>query len=414
MADITFEMESAIKDVLADTSMGPVTKWTACLEKLKTVPGLVYNVLAHPSEVMCHPDNRGKLMLNAFNSHRNGATIRSVGADMSMLNKSTAFELSPTQVIREEAVRLNEKLISNSSGMLAPLFGKERFMSVGGGHTVAFCRAAIAGCCTPEASLKDPNGRLNQQMLTKSDPSFKEMLEKGWEWTIVSWQAEAQWPGLPDLAQRALNASNNVASHSTELETGSTISEFAEGMRQDGKEIDWTLCIEAAGASMPQCMPYISTIGDYVKYYSGGQGAPMIKFLDSFSKLFGANIKLGEEYLKAVTEAQFPSATLMFPFVRTALVATNLISPKVVDGIAKLLTPADVSRLKAKDQLSTLEGLETAMQHAWSVVQLHLHEHRFSDGTGCALIGRFLTRAILHACNKSKLGFEKKEYSAQP
>eukprot|EP00959_Pyramimonas_sp_CCMP1952_P147825 3093784-Pyramimonas_sp.AAC.1 len=49
------------------------------------------------------------------------------------------------------------------------------------------------------------------------DPRFHNALTKGWRWTVMPRQAEVTWPRLPDLAQRALVASNNVASLMSEL-----------------------------------------------------------------------------------------------------------------------------------------------------------------------------------------------------
>jgi hypothetical protein len=50
--------------------------------------------------------------------------------------------------------------------------------------------------------------------------------------------------------------------------------------------------------------------------------------LDSFARAFSANLKLGETFWKALVEMTFRSAVTKFHYVRTAIVATNLISPK--------------------------------------------------------------------------------------
>ena len=48
------------------------------------------------------PRNRGKLMLNAFNAHRNGSSIHRVGADLKELHGAVAFELPLNAKERED------------------------------------------------------------------------------------------------------------------------------------------------------------------------------------------------------------------------------------------------------------------------------------------------------------------------
>lgn len=296
-------------DVDAAT-VGPVTAFAHVMGALKAanIPYVADEV--SPQHVLVHPDNRGKLGLNPFNVHRNGAFIKRVGADRTQLTQATAFELSPMEPKRSQQLKMNSDLISRSAGLLAPLNGSERLLSVGCGHTVAFCRAALVSCPTPQASIADASGCLNVQMLTKLDPEFKIMLEKGWSWTVLPWQVEEVWPRLPDLAQRALNASNSVASQTSELETASTIAELAAMQSAAGQPLDWESCIAAAGSSMPACLPYIATIGKYVRLYGGGDQAPMIKYLDMFAKVWGENRRLGEEFFKIVTDTQFSAAKM--------------------------------------------------------------------------------------------------------
>eukprot|EP00959_Pyramimonas_sp_CCMP1952_P394416 8264446-Pyramimonas_sp.AAC.1 len=72
-------------------------------------------------------------------------------------------------------------------------------------------------------------GKMNAETLDQ-DPRFHNALAKGWRWTVLPRQAEATRPRLPDSAQRALTASNNVASLMPELEVCASIADFAELM----------------------------------------------------------------------------------------------------------------------------------------------------------------------------------------
>ncbi len=83
---------------------------------------------------------------------------------------------------------------------------------VGGGHTAAGFKAVAAGCPTPMKNIADSAGNLNKQIMAQNDSEMSLMIEEGWQWTVLPWHVERTWPKLPDLAQRALSASNAVSS----------------------------------------------------------------------------------------------------------------------------------------------------------------------------------------------------------
>ena len=230
--------------------LGPITAWKDCLERLFS-ENVAKNMICMSEEFIIHPKNRSGLGVNAYNVHRVGAMLKKIGVDISELEKAVAFERMPMEPMRSNQVAFNEKLISASKGMLAPLTGRELFVSVGTGHTTQFFKAAKAGCASSEPTLADAasGGKLNAESLSR-DSRFKTALTKGWTWTILPWQAEVTWPHLPDLAQRALNASNNVASLMSELDVCVSIAEFAELM-PPGSSFD--SCVEAVKLNQPPC-----------------------------------------------------------------------------------------------------------------------------------------------------------------
>ena len=101
------------------------------------------------------------------------------------------------------------------------------------------------------------------------------MCTQGWGWTVIAWAAEEAWPALPKVAQRALNISNAIPMLPTEVELMSAIVD-------DGKEV----AMEGAGV----CASYIDVIDKFVSNYGGGPGAPMVYFLEAFSKEWGRSL----------------------------------------------------------------------------------------------------------------------------
>ena len=219
---------------------------------------------------------------------------------------------------------------------------------------------------------------------------------------VVAFAPQERFPRLPALIQQALNATNSVAAETSELETASTIATyFSSGA-------DYDAAINAAASSYPACHQYIATIGKYVRQFGGGADAPMINFLGLFAREFGASRILGAEYWNAVTDLSLPSATTTYPHLRCAMLAANLISPKVVDGVARHLMKGDVDSMKQKKLQPTVAQLETDLAHAWDVTIKLGGEGRLPFPH--QEYGRFACRQVLHFMKKSKTGREKRTF----
>ena len=409
---ITPELDADMKKTLAldEKQVGAVDKWNQSLGLLRRAR-LCYRAKFQNAQVLVHPSNRGGLGLNAFNAHRTGARIWRAGPDMRELAKATAFELNPNEPKKSLQVGFNKDLVSRASNMLAPVSGVERILSVACSHTAAFCKAASSGCTTDQEQFKDAGGKLNFPFLC-TNPVMKEMLCDGWDWEVVAWVAEHQWPHLPSLAQRALNASNNVASQETELETACTIANDASLQSLGDGPIDWDRAIQMASSTVPSCLEYIDVVAEYTQKYGGGKGAPMMIFLDKFSKEYGQNVKLGQEYFSAVTHLVFPAKSKVYPHIRTALLATNLISEKIVDGVARLLTKSDVERFKSKAVMPDVENGEVAIEQGWRTLNTHLKSQQLTEGQAHGIIGRFMTRLVLKIAKKGKMGPEQRVFDS--
>ena len=154
-----------------------------CLECLKEHRVSYVLEKVSPQMFYTHQKNRGGLGLSWHNVHRNGQRIFDIGARKDKLVDSLAFEMQQGEG-RAQQIEFNEALIRKSNGLLAPSSGSERFLTVGGGHTTAFCRAAKAGCRTSQKGMADQDGKLNLHMLYK-DSVLEEMINDGWTWTII-------------------------------------------------------------------------------------------------------------------------------------------------------------------------------------------------------------------------------------
>ena len=352
-----------------------------------------YYEKVRPAEVMCHTANRGTLMLNAYQVHRNGRNLKRIGANRTLLDKQGVVFSLPTSGPRLEAqVKGNEQLIASSNEMLAPLNGGERFASVATGHTFALCRAVVAKCKTPEQELMDTDGRLHLSVFGK-DAEFAEMVNEGWTVLVLPADAEDAWPWLPDFIQRAANSSHSVQSTASELEVAASMAELAELRKAASLPIDWDWCKEQAIAGGPPCAAYADALQTICMKFSGGDGAPLLRFMDDFAKKFVPNVKLGEEFCRALatTELHFMKSRVR---PRAALCLSNLIAKKLVDGVAQLHKKSDIVNLGTKKNETALEALNDDLATADKAVDDMLSKELISHSSAITARGLFYVRRV--------------------
>lgn len=409
---LTASLISKIDGVLALDSEECVvgSKWSK-IEKMLLDEKIAVRMKLHTDDLMVHQDNRGGLGLNCFNAHRNGKILRRVGADLNQLSRACCFELARSGPRRKISIDFNKRLTADSEGLLCDVKTTERFLTVSCGHTAAFCRAANSRCKTSEDKLKsDKTGRLDPASMITTDPQLAIMLQEGWTWVVIPDYVEDQWPGLPALAQSALNGPNNVASKTTELEAACMIARHSENMEKKGLKTDWKACCAHASETEPDCTPYIDQLGEYVKMYGGGSCAPMVHFQDAFAKKYGPNRKLGREFVTAVVQLLFRSSTQLYPHTRNGLFTVNLISPKVEEGLCKFLDASHVERLRAKALEPEVDKVEESLAIAWNTVEKAKAAGLMHEDEAIGIYGRFSCRCLMYLTKTAKKGFEAKEY----
>ena len=400
------QIKAAMRD---DPAMGPLAKYNS-IKTLLLEAKVGYYADLQVGTILVHPNNRGKTGLSHHNAHKNGLKIYTVGADLDLLKQSCCQEMHPAGSSKhEEQVQCNKKLVEGSNKMLAPVTGEERYLSLGTGHTTAFCRAVIAGCPTPYKDIRDANGNLNAAMLKASNQNLSKMLTDGWTWFVVPWWLEDEVPEWPHLAQKALNVHHSVVSSANEVEVAASI---AQEIAYQGSNVNWSDALAATAASEPPCIDYINTVGKYVKTFGGGVDAPIISFLAGFGRQYGVTLKLGEEFFVALTDLQFPSELKIYVFIRAAFVATQLTSsgPKAKDGFGKLLTVADVNALKNKDNKGKVDEAEDVLIAAWKSTRLMVTEGHIDEAKSYGLFGRLCMRIVLLITQKRKWGLDTTEY----
>ena len=397
----------AIIDKELTKEIGSQTALQQILDKLK---GITYErEHVNARHTLTHPHNRDKLMLNARSVHVKLAKIKAVGADIKEVNKAMSFEVCPLEPNRAEQIAANKALVASSDGLLADVTGMEQLLTVSCGHTAAGFKALVNGCNTSEESLADSQGRLSIEAVCCDDTQMRRMCDDGWRHLVFPWQTEATWPRLPDVVQRACNASNAIAEPSSELEVACYIANQATAATKIGKEPEWEAYASAARTMNHEFASYASVIAKYVKIYGGGGDGQMIRFLDAFSRMRVSKRRQGSDFWSTITELVFDKAGIKkFPYVRTTMHAANLVSTKIVDGICKLITVSDLKGLGQPKKRDTIEKFERLIEEAWAAKQVVE-----ATRVDCTLaMGRFMLRMALILVDKTKQSPEATQYTS--
>ena len=219
-------MDHAVVKMLNEiiNGTGPIlSRFQKSIEVLKRA-NLLYELCLTCDSVMVHPSNRAGLGVNPHEVHRLGQNIYKVGFHIEELNPYAIEAAIDPQALNAQ-FEFNRRIINLSNNLLAPISGKERYLSVGGGHLAQFVRAVTAGCNTTFIEMADQEGLLDKHKLLK-DSTLRKMCEEGFTWTIVKHVVDKKVPGFADFMQRALNSTNSIRNECTELEVMCSIAEF--------------------------------------------------------------------------------------------------------------------------------------------------------------------------------------------
>ena len=91
-----------------DTKVVPVITIVKTIRQVFRKENISYKITKLATrQLLVHPKNRGGLLVNAFNSHRNGSNIQRCGADTAELHSAVCFEMNPDPIKRKDDIALN-------------------------------------------------------------------------------------------------------------------------------------------------------------------------------------------------------------------------------------------------------------------------------------------------------------------
>ncbi len=120
---------------------------------------------------------------------------------------------------------------------------------------------------------------------------------------------------------------------------------------------------------------------------------------------------MGETFIQAIVDLQFKTSAKL-QLLRASLVAANLVAPKVVDGIARLVTPTDVASLKSKDKLILCTAAESFLGEAWDTINDQIAVAAMPEQKAHCIFGAASSRIALFLVKKQKQSYESVEYDS--
>ena len=127
--------------------------------------------------------------------------------------------------------------------------------------------------------------------------------------------------------------------------------------------------------------------------------------MDELTKAIGcASAQLGQEFMTALVDLKVKSTSTTLPFIRLACWLAQVSNPKVVDGIAKHLSPSLLSKFKKDDDLADVEALELLLKQGWELGPAVSKDPVTNNFTGPARLafGKFAVRCVLHFLGAEK------------
>ena len=319
-------------------------------------------VQIEPDLVGVHQANRPFYGLSSQNCHTHGDEIIEIGFRWAKCADATVIEAPPPPLNRE-ALECNSEAVSLSAGTLPPLTDLKA-LSLGSGHTNGFCRAVKGNCRTSIARLMDAQGKLNIDVLCATRPTLREACKKGLRWTLFHWACSFVWPGFIDLVISSLNLE---AKHDkSELEVLLEMHALKKQALSMGKEPNYEEIELVVLQTLPACAPYIKALSAVLRRLTAEQPGE----LKSYDMMFGCSGKgkakgkrnLGAEFLGKLSTLKY-KVSEKFPYVETACIMANWSSPKVVDGVCRLIPASMLVQLTSKDNLEKIQAAENLMDN---------------------------------------------------
>ena len=90
----TEEQVKAGTAILLDTTVPIYERTQSFFKFLETVCKVGFKGVVHTNDILCHPENRSGLLINAHDAHRKASKVKHAGANLKALHDAVCMEMS--------------------------------------------------------------------------------------------------------------------------------------------------------------------------------------------------------------------------------------------------------------------------------------------------------------------------------
>ena len=381
---------------------GPRDRWNKFETFLYSVHGIYPVEEVHSDNFLCSSFNRRKNMLYRVKVQTNLETIVAGGADRSCITNAYAIELPKDPKKKAYEIKCNLDLSNRTQGRIVVPNGRERYATLGAGHTTAGVRAANAKAPTDVPGLQNGEGKLDLTLKKSQSPELAAMMDVGWDWKIIKDEVIETWGDqVAELCECAMNTQNNVGVPATEMEVALRAAGYmteCENANVDFKDTDATAI---ATSDMPPCTPYAAHLTKISCVY-GGKDAVLVRFVSKVVETFNCHHSFGNEWTKAIASMIVLDKQRCMLYVRASLMILQMIGRKSMNGVGTTITTGKLSMLQQNKKLSLVVEADKLLQDAFEFSAQSVKKGIMTDGVATIAVGTFFERIAAHLAGIEK------------
>ena len=348
-------------------------------------------------KVGVHPDNREKAGLVPIDVHDLLFLIALNGWNWKRVD-AVACEIPPTaEGIQWRA--FNKELADRSDDLLAPVNPDLlEILTVRGSHTTAAVRCMLHGTKGIHEEVCQGE-RVSKSKVYELQPSMQEPEIKGIPYTVIRYQLVVACPQLMEILSRTGNASHGVERTQTALQGCMRVHALAVSKQRANEVVDYAEVARMASVGMPPS--YFKTAiayGEFVKRWSGGIDAPILKKLEFFERSLSLKRNISPQDFSALAKIDLEMEA---PRYVPAMVMAMLAAPAnfVANGFAALFKDVDYASLCAPNGRNRSHAI-SASDHMKTAETFFSAYAKLTPTERTKILGELDIRIVLHVHQK--------------
>ena len=347
-----------IVELLAQTDDHKIVATIDVVLKKLEEDGLAYRLSIPPKLVGVHPCNRDGHGISATEVHSLGSDIVGMGWSWKACAQAVCIEDDPQSTIATYTAHM----VSVSNGGLGRADQLQvQFGSLACGHTNRFLCAVLDAVPCELENLSVDN-RMSSSKIVANDPGLQDALTNGLKWLILKAIVGVLYPTLPDLVQRAMQATGLAQRAENEVQLLQRIQGAAKTMLARDKTVDWPTIASTVGKGRPESVD-VEALIRYVQKWGGLPHGAFIADLNAFHKVYvPAGRIIPSSTFGALADLRLGPDELCPLFACAVLKAQATCPHKAVESrVCRFIKAAEITTLQSSSKKKTVVEAEKVL-----------------------------------------------------